>query len=86
MKLFATSFISAVLALSAVTSFAAGDAKPEPAKAAKPVAYKPDLVKGEASFASCVACHGVGGNSGTPVNPKLAHHDGVGALTRLKFY
>jgi cytochrome c553 len=72
MKLFATSLISAVLALSAVTTFAAGDAKPEPAKAAKPAAYKPDLVKGEASFASCAACHGADGNSGTPANPKLS--------------
>jgi cytochrome c553 len=34
---------------------------------------KPDLVKGEASFtAVCAACHGADGNSGTPVNPKLA--------------
>ena len=72
MKLFATSLISALLALSAVTSFAAGDAKPEPEKAAKPAAYKPDLVKGEASFASCAACHGADGNSGTPANPKLS--------------
>jgi len=43
-------------------------AKPAPAKAAKP-----DLAKGEASFtAVCAACHGADGNSGTPVNPKLA--------------
>ena len=34
---------------------------------------KPDLVKGEASFtAVCAACHGADGNSGSPVNPKLA--------------
>jgi cytochrome c553 len=36
-------------------------------------AVKPDLVKGEASFAAvCAACHGADGNSGIPVNPKLA--------------
>ncbi|MBC7608471.1 MAG: c-type cytochrome, partial [Polaromonas sp.] len=72
MKLFATSIISAVLALSCLTSFAAGDTKPEPAKAAKPVAYKPDVVKGQASFTVCAGCHGVDGNSGTPAYPKLA--------------
>jgi len=34
---------------------------------------KPDLAAGEAKFSSvCVACHGQGGNSGTPANPKLA--------------
>lgn len=43
-------------------------AKTLPAKAAKP-----DLAKGEARFtAVCAACHGADGNSGTPVNPKLA--------------
>jgi len=36
-------------------------------------AAKPDLAKGEATFnAVCAACHGAGGNSATPVNPKLA--------------
>jgi len=34
---------------------------------------KPDLAKGEASFAGvCAACHGPDGNSVIPVNPKLA--------------
>ena len=34
---------------------------------------KPDLAKGEASFAAlCASCHGADGNSGTPANPKLA--------------
>ena len=38
---------------------------------------KPDLVKGEASFAMCAACHGDDGNSASPENPKLAqqHHE-----------
>lgn len=69
MKLVSTSLITyllaALLAVPAV-SRAAGEAAP--AKAAKP-----DLVKGEASFtAVCAACHAADGNSGTPVNPKLA--------------
>ncbi len=34
---------------------------------------KPDLAKGEASFAAvCASCHAADGNSTTPVNPKLA--------------
>lgn len=68
MNLLATSLLSAVLTLSAVSSFAAGEAAAAPAQATKP-----DLVKGAASFtAMCVSCHGVGGNSGIAANPKLA--------------
>ena len=67
MKLFATTFFSAVLAFSAVTAFAAG-----PAPAATAPKVKPDVVKGQASFAVCASCHAADGNSGTPVNPKLA--------------
>ena len=79
MKLFVTSLLAAVLILPALPSFAAGDAGADhgktdavaPVQAAK--VFKPDLVKGEASFnAVCVSCHGVDGNSGTPANPKLA--------------
>ena len=69
MKLFVTSFLSAVLALSAAASFAAG---PAPAAATAAPKAKPDLVKGEASFAVCASCHAADGNSSTPVNPKLA--------------
>ena len=48
----------------------AQDAAPKPATVK---AAKPDLAKGEASFAgACAACHGADGNSGTPVNPILA--------------
>lgn len=72
MKLFATTFFSAVLALSAVTSFAAGDAKPAAAKAELVKVSKPDTAKGQASFATCASCHGADGNSGTPANPKLS--------------
>ena len=72
MKLFATTFFSAVLALSATTSFAAGDAKPAVAKAEAVKVSKPDTAKGQASFATCASCHGADGNSGTPANPKLS--------------
>lgn len=68
---------AALMAVGSVSSFAATEAaKPEAKPEAKLEAKaptKPDLVKGEASFtAVCAACHGADGNSGTPVNPKLA--------------
>ena len=66
---------AALLALGSTASLAATDAaKPAvEAKVAVKAPAKPDLVKGEASFtAVCAACHGADGNSGTPVNPKLA--------------
>ncbi|WP_411877443.1 c-type cytochrome [Polaromonas sp. YR568] len=75
MKLFVTSLLAALLAVPAVSSFAAGEAAPahEAAAAAPAKVAKPDLVKGEASFtAVCASCHGADGNSGTPANPKLA--------------
>ena len=72
MKLFATTFFSAILALSAVTSFAAGDSVPAVAKAEPVKVSKPDSAKGQASFATCASCHGADGNSGTPANPKLS--------------
>ena len=81
MKLFVTSFLSAVLALSAAASFAAG---PAPA-AAEPKA-KPDLVKGQASFATCSGCHGADGNSGTPANPKLAQQHPEYIVKQLQEY
>jgi cytochrome c553 len=79
MKLFVTSLLAALLAVPAMSSFAAGEAAPAhgaasaPAAAAPAKVAKPDLVKGGASYAAvCVACHGADGNSGTPENPKLA--------------
>ena len=81
MKLFVTSLLSAVLALSAAASFAAG---PAPA-AAEPKA-KPDLVKGQASFATCAGCHGADGNSGTPANPKLAQQHPEYIVKQLQEY
>jgi cytochrome c553 len=63
MKLIAPLLMVAALAAPAF-SFAASEA---------PAAKKPDLANGSAKFAAvCVACHGADGNSGTPVNPKLA--------------
>ena len=68
MKLFALLFAAALATPAAFVL--AQDAAPKPATAK---AAKPDLAKGEASFAgACAACHGADGNSGTPVNPILA--------------
>lgn len=62
MKLFSTVLIAASLTASAVSGFAQEAA-----------ATKPDLVKGQASFAAvCAACHGPDGNSLVPDYPKLA--------------
>ncbi|MES2999132.1 MAG: c-type cytochrome [Pseudomonadota bacterium] len=78
MKLFAPLAIAALMAVSSLSAFAAGEpagahaAAPAPAPAAAPVA-KPDLNLGSTKFtAVCAACHGADGNSGTPANPKLA--------------
>ena len=65
MKLPASFFLVALLALSVSLSHAEGSASKAPAK--------PDLAAGEAKFtAACAACHAADGNSGTPANPKLA--------------
>lgn len=76
MKLLASIFLAASLAAPAFSTLAQ-EAKPAASHAAakaEPVqAVKPDLVKGEASFAAvCAACHAADGNSGIPANPKLA--------------
>lgn len=84
MKLFVTSLLSAVLVLSAASSHAAGPAPAAPVAAAPKA--KPDVVKGEASFASCVGCHGVDGNSGTPANPKLAQQHPEYIVKQLQEY
>jgi cytochrome c553 len=90
---FATFLTAAVLALSSISASAASEAaKPEAKSEAKSeakteikAATKPDLVKGEASFtAVCAACHGADGNSGTPVNPKLAQQHPEYLLKQLK--
>ncbi|WP_210544525.1 cytochrome c [Rhodoferax sp. PAMC 29310] len=67
MKLLTSLFLVAALAVPAFSTVAE-EAKVEPAKAAKP-----DLVKGEASFAAvCASCHSADGNSSIAANPKLA--------------
>ncbi len=80
----AVSAVASVFAASHAGAPAGGASAPPaapadaPAAPAAPVAAvakpgKPDLVKGEASYtAVCASCHGADGNSGTPVNPKLA--------------
>lgn len=67
MKFLSTLLIAASLVASTFATFAAEGAKTAPAAVAKP-----DLAKGEASFAVCAACHAADGNSSIPVNPKLA--------------
>ena len=79
MKPFVTSFLSAFLALAGASAFAAG-----PAPAAPKVL--PDLVKGQASFAVCSACHGADGNSGTPAYPKLAKQHPEYLVKQLQEY
>ena len=67
MKLLASLLMAAGLAVPAASALAAGET-PAPQKAAKP-----DLVKGEASYAAvCAACHAADGNSTIAANPKLA--------------
>ncbi|MBG9389683.1 c-type cytochrome [Caenimonas aquaedulcis] len=84
MKPFASHVTAALLAacfaLPALTASAAespaahGPAgAPAAAPAPAPAVAKPDLNLGSTKFtAVCAACHGADGNSGTPVNPKLA--------------
>ena len=79
MKSLASLLTAAALAVTALPLFAqqhgeAGGAKPEAAKpAAAPAAKKADAAQGQAKYdAVCASCHGAGGNSGTPANPKLA--------------
>ena len=83
MKPFATYLLAALLAGSALSSFAAGDLVPAvPAKVAKP-----DLASGEAKYtAICAACHGADGNSGTPINPKLAQQHPEYLIKQLQEY
>ena len=79
MKPIAQLFLAAALAAG---SFVVSASTAAPTKAAKP-----DLVKGEASFgAVCAACHGAGGNSGTPANPKLAQQHAEYLVKQLQEY
>jgi cytochrome c553 len=63
----------AVVAIPSGAQQAAAPAAPAPAAAATPGPLKADPVLGEQRYtAVCAACHGADGNSGAPVNPKLA--------------
>jgi cytochrome c553 len=87
-SIFTSYLTAAIVAFSTLTSFAATDAAKPEAKAVVAVEVKvskPDLVKGAASYeAVCLACHGVDGNSGTPVNPKLAQQHPEYLLKQLQ--
>ena len=65
--------IAKLLSVTAALSLAAAVlVQPAVAAEAAKVAA-PDVAKGDASYnAVCAACHGTGGNSTTPANPKLA--------------
>jgi cytochrome c553 len=83
-----SSFLSVVatfvLATSSAFSYAATDAAKPAAKVEVKVS-KPDLVQGAAKYeAVCLACHGVDGNSGAPVNPKLAQQHPEYLLKQLQ--
>ena len=79
----------------APTGAPVGAAQPSPAPASAPapavatpvVATKPDLVKGEATYAAvCAACHGADANSGTPGYPKLAQQHPEYLVKQLQEY
>jgi cytochrome c553 len=74
MKLLASLLTAAALAATAFPAFSAGPAKP-------------DLAKGEASFAAvCAACHAADGNSTIAANPKLAQQHPEYLLKQLQEY
>ena len=77
MKLIARSFLTALMAFSVASIFAAGPA---------PAAAKPDLAKGEASFAVCSGCHAADGNSAIPGNPKLSQQHPEYLIKQLQEY
>ncbi|MFZ4478356.1 MAG: c-type cytochrome [Rhodoferax sp.] len=87
MKLFASLMIAAALAATAfyVSAQEAKPVAPVPAAVAPAKAEKPDLAKGEASFAAvCAACHAPDGNSIIPVNPRLAQQHPEYLLKQLQ--
>ncbi|HQS32473.1 MAG: cytochrome c4 [Polaromonas sp. 39-63-203] len=89
MKLFPRSLLAVLLSVAASSLLAATGAAPADGAPAAPakVVTKPDLVKGEASFAAvCAACHGADGNSGTPAYPKLAQQHPEYLVKQLRDY
>ncbi|MCW8166294.1 cytochrome c4 [Verminephrobacter aporrectodeae subsp. tuberculatae] len=76
MKLLASLLTAAALAAPVFPALAAGPA---------PQAAKPDLAKGEASFAAvCAACHGADGNPVIAANPTLAQQHPEYLLKQLQ--
>lgn len=45
-----------------------------------------DAAAGKAKSATCVACHGVDGNSALPINPKLAGQNASYLYAQLKYF
>ncbi|WP_048439695.1 cytochrome c [Caenimonas sp. SL110] len=75
----------AVFAQAAPAAPAASAAPAAPAVPAAPVSAKPDLNAGSAKYAAvCASCHGADGNSGIPVNPKLAQQHPEYLLKQLQ--
>ena len=75
--------VSLLTAAALASPFLSASANEE--KAAAPMAAKPDLVKGEASFtAVCAACHGADGNSAIAANPKLSQQHPEYLLKQLQ--
>lgn len=83
MKLISHLMLAVALAAPGAIALAQ-DAKPASAAPAGPA--KPDLAKGEASFAVCAACHGADGNSTTPTFPKLAQQHPQYTVKQLREY
>ena len=90
MKSLASLLLAALLAApvavfaQAAPAAPAGHSAPAPAAAA-PVSAKPDLNAGSAKYAAvCASCHGVDGNSGIPLNPKLAQQHPEYLLKQLQ--
>ncbi len=86
MKLFSSLLMTAALTVCASSVFSQ-ETKPAaaPPHVAPAAAVKPDLAKGEATFATvCAACHAPDGNSVMAVNPKLAQQHPQYLLKQLQ--
>ena len=81
MKLLASLLIAAALAAPVFLAHASEE------KAAPLAKAKPDLIKGEASYAPvCAACHGADGNSAVPLQPKLSQQHPEYLVKQLREY
>ena len=86
MKLFSSLLLAAALTAGACSAFSQ-ETKPATAQphSAPAAAVKPDLAKGEATFATiCAACHAPDGNSVVAANPKLAQQHPQYLLKQLQ--